>query len=70
MTKTVEYFIDIGPGWQDVQFAPWPWSAQGGNAPLDLPSGFRRIRVLVELPCIGGAALADATVQAKVEETT
>ena len=66
MTKTVEYFIDIGPGWQDQQFEPF---VQAQPMPT-LEPGWRRIRVLVELPCIGGAALADATVQATVEETT
>lgn len=60
-TKTVEYFVDLMPGWQleygksdgrggtvkphlfnDIN-TPWDWK----------PTGAVRVRVLIELPCVG-----------------
>ena len=40
------------------------------EATLSYDSGCGLFAESMELPCIGGAALADATVQAKVEDAT
>lgn len=65
MTKTVEYFVDLAPGWQDLQYTPY----MQPNSSLELLSPVcKRMRVLVELPCFGGSALTTETVTAKTEE--
>jgi len=62
-TKTVSYYIDLEPGWQDM---PSPdllrlWPADYFPYP-----GRRRIRIEVELPCFGGSADPVVTIPAKV----
>lgn len=66
--KTVEFFADLYPGWQDAQH-PYVWLRQAadiGNA--ELPQGSRRVRVLVDLPQFGGSRDASETVRAEVKE--
>lgn len=55
-TKKVEYYIDLYPGWQDHGASPCVMCEPCGVPPF---LG-KRIRVIVELPCIGGkAAITD-----------
>jgi hypothetical protein len=64
-TKTVEYYIDLSPGWQDWKdYQPYPCAAT--NVPSELLAGCVRVRVVVELPCVGGSALASETLNAEV----
>lgn len=68
MTKTVIYYIDLIPGWQDYEtLSPYACHESCiGSYPLT--TGARRIRVEVVLPCFGGSADASETVTAKTEE--
>ena len=50
-TKSVEYFVDLVPGWQDNNCAPCLSPTVYGN----LQTGFKRIKIVVELPCFGGS---------------
>ncbi len=63
-TKTVTYYIDLYPGWQDSNYEPYPVTTPGA----ELSNGYRRVKVLVALPCFGGSAVITDVVRAPVEE--
>ena len=65
-TKTVEYFVDLMPGWQDFTNGN-PYMATSLN-PCRATDGCVRLRVLVELPCIGGSADVSETITATVDK--
>jgi hypothetical protein len=66
-TKKVEYYVDLAPGWQDWSFDPHLATARNGLIPVILPPDNIRLKVVVELPCFGGTALASETVTAQVD---
>ncbi len=62
-TKTVEFFIDIDPGWQDI--APEYGYLSACNKPNgQVCIGSKRVKIICELPCFGGSAEDGCTVQA------
>jgi hypothetical protein len=63
-TKRVELYADLYPGWQDSDDT---WVSAGTHPSVDVLSGRRRIRIVVDLPCFGGSAEASETVYAKAE---
>lgn len=66
ITKPVEFYIDLWPGWQDQKDLYLVISQQ--NYLSQLTEGNRRIKVIVQLPCFGGSAAATDATTAKVEE--
>jgi hypothetical protein len=63
-TKTIELWCDIYPGWQDVPgYSVCLFQQPHGEK----PTGCKRIKVLVEMPCFGGSAELDTTVMARSE---
>ncbi len=64
-TKRVELYCDLHPGWQDDRTS---WCALYTTPPdYDKREGNKRIKVIVDLPCFGGSADVDATVEGKSE---
>jgi hypothetical protein len=63
-TKKVEYFVDLYPNWQDWDCLPCMSNAPHGEP----PAGGRRVRVVVELPCIGGKDAVTETYHAESRE--
>ena len=66
-TKRVEYFVDCFPNWQDGGFPPCLFSIGQGSYLPELSPGTIRVRVIVDLPCVGGSALATDTLVAEVK---
>jgi hypothetical protein len=64
-TKKVEYYVDLAPGWQDWDYNPYLMATR--VVPPTLLPGNIRVRVVVELPCIDGTALASETITAQVD---
>ena len=66
-TKLVALYVDLAPGWQD-----WPdemyITLSNHAAPDLLLPGYTRVKVTVELPCIGGTALATVETEGRVEK--
>ena len=65
-TKRVEYFVDCFPNWQDSNIQPFFFTTNGNYLP-ELTEGSKRVRVIVDLPCVGGSALATDTLVAEVK---
>lgn len=63
-TKKVEYYVDLYPGWQDSGCLPCMAPDPCGE-PI---AGGRRVRVVVELPCIGGKEAVTETYHAESAE--
>ena len=64
-TKKLEYYADLAPGWQDMQYPPYFMEKSNLGEKLE---GYRRVRVIVELPCFGGSADVDGTVETVTED--
>ena len=67
-TKKVLLFMGLYPGWQDMQPIGISAFTPGCCGLGDLPDGWKRIKIEVELPMFGGSADAEQTVYAKSEE--
>lgn len=63
--KTVTYYVDLWPGWQDQEYLPCPTPPP---APAGLTQGCRRFKITVELPCFGGSAEAEGILGTRSEE--
>lgn len=63
-TKTVTFYCDLYPGWQDN---PDPAIFLNKTVSSYKNDGWTRVRVDVDLPCIGGSADVDMDVIAKTE---
>ena len=61
-TKTLEYYADLMSGWQDMQFPPY---FMGKSALGQKPEGYRRVKIIVELPVFGGTADVDQIIETK-----
>lgn len=62
-TKTLTYWVDLWPGWQDT---PNPFVPLNQSPNQVKAAGTRRAMITVEMPCYGGSADTDYVVQAKV----
>ena len=62
-TKKIEYFVDLYPNWQDFDNCPCMATTLCGSPPI----GGKRVRVIVELPCIGGKQSVTETYYAASE---
>lgn len=66
-TKTVTFYCDLYPGWQDN---PDPAVLLHKTVNSYKNEGWTRVRVEVELPCIGGSADVDINIGVKAEKET
>ncbi len=64
-TKRVEFYCDLYPGWQDGNNVSL--TLYNDAYPIEKREGNKRIKVVVDLPCFGGSADVDATVEGKAE---
>jgi hypothetical protein len=64
-TKRCEFYVDLWAGWQDGSFIPTLNPTPFNDK---LPDGYRRVKVVVDLPCFGGSADITETVTGKPEE--
>ena len=66
MTKIIEIFVDLKPGWQDDP-ADSLWFQNKSNL-TEISVGWKRAKIVVELPCFGGSADVSINSTGKVDE--
>jgi hypothetical protein len=62
-TKTVNLYVDLPSGWQDVT-SEWMSLYASEKVNGEVPIGWKRVRIICELPCFGGSAESGCTVTA------
>ncbi len=55
ITKTVNFYVDLEPGWQDAS-TEYDFKSASNKVSGQVPLGWKRIKIVCELPCFGGSA--------------